>query len=82
MDPYSLVLIDPRGSESIFRVGEFPSAEKACALAEFVTLDLSIDPEYRWAGWTLEVRDVHGQILVSKSVPGKRTRCKSPSLHD
>ena len=69
MNRYSFVLIDPRGSESNFRVGEFPGLHKALQLAEFVTLDLSIDPAQRWAGWILEVRDIHGQILVAKNVP-------------
>jgi len=69
LDRYYFVLIDPRGSESDFRVGELPTLDRAFQLAEIVALDLSIDPDHRWAGWTLEVRDVNGQILVAKSVP-------------
>ena len=69
MNQYAFVLIDPRGSESDVRVGEFPTLEKALQLAEFVTLDLSIDPDRQLAGWTLEVRDADGRILLAKSIP-------------
>jgi len=66
---YSFVLIDPRGSESDLRTGEFRSFGQVLQLAEVVALDLSIDPERQWAGWTLEVRDVHGQLVSARTVP-------------
>jgi len=55
--------------DSDFGVGEFPNPEKAFQLADVVASELSLDPDHRWAGWTLEVRDVHGELLVAKRIP-------------
>ena len=68
MNRYFLVLIARDGLDSDFRVGEFPNPEKAFQLADVVASELSLDPYHRWAGGTLEVRDVHGQLLVAKRI--------------
>jgi hypothetical protein len=65
----SFVLIHPRGLYSDLRVGEFPSLEHALQLAEVITQELSIDPEHRWSGWTLEVRDILSQVLITIRIP-------------
>ena len=69
MNQYSFVLIDPQGTQSHLRIGEFENVEQATQLAEAVASDLSIDPDHRWAGWKLEVRDDRGQLVVAKIVP-------------
>ena len=69
MNRYFLVLIARDGLDSDFGVGEFPNPEKAFQLADVVASELSLDPDHRWAGGTLEVRDVHGQLLVAKRIP-------------
>ena len=43
MDKYIFTLLDPKGSEVDFRVGEFPSAEHALRLAELIALATSAD---------------------------------------
>ena len=58
---YSFALTSPRHSEIRVRVGEFPGAERAFQLAEFIALDLGIEADGKWRGWTLEVRSAQGQ---------------------
>ena len=66
---YSFVLVDTHGMHSDTQVGELPSLERALQLAEVITQELSSDPDHRWAGWTLEVHDMQGQVLAVKPVP-------------
>ena len=63
MDEYSFALVGPQQSELDFRIGEFPSPERALQLAELIALDLSI--ESRWSGWAIEVRNFYGRQLSS-----------------
>jgi hypothetical protein len=39
--------------------------EKARQLAELIALDLGIDPEGPWTGWTVNVCNAQGQKLFS-----------------
>ena len=39
--------------------------ETAREMAELIALDLSIEPEGHWLGWTVEVRDALGQMFFS-----------------
>ena len=50
MDKYIFTLLDPKGSEVDFRVGEFPSAEHALRLAELIAFDLSLDLQEQVVG--------------------------------
>jgi len=52
VDKYIFTLLDPKGSEVDFRVGEFPSAEHALRLAELIAFDLSLDLKSKWSGWS------------------------------
>jgi hypothetical protein len=63
VDRYSFALVGPQRSELGFRIGEFPSRERALELAELIALDLSI--ESKWSGWAVEVRDFHGRQLFT-----------------
>jgi hypothetical protein len=67
---YSLALMSPQNSESDVRVGEFPGAERAFQLAELIALDLSIEVDGKWRGWTVEVRSAQGRKLFAVPVVG------------
>jgi hypothetical protein len=43
--------------------------EKAHQLAELIALDLGIEPEGNWRGWTIDVRNALGQRFFSVPVP-------------
>ena len=60
MDKYIFTLLDPKGSEVDFRVGEFPSADHALRLAELIAFDLSLDLKSKWSGWSIKVRKAKG----------------------
>jgi hypothetical protein len=49
-------------------VGEFPAAERAFELAELMALELGIDVEKNWSGWTIEVRCPQGRKLFAAPV--------------
>jgi hypothetical protein len=67
---YSLTLMSPQHSECLVRVGEFPRAERAFQLAEFIALDLGIEVDSKWGGWTVEVRSAQGRKLFAVPVAG------------
>jgi hypothetical protein len=69
VDRYRFTLLDPKGSEFDFRVGEFPSAEHALQLAELIACDLSLDPKSKWSGWSIEVRNAKGRTMSTISIP-------------
>jgi hypothetical protein len=65
---YCLALTNPQHSEIHVRVGEFPGAERAFQLAELIALDLGIDADGKWQGWTVEVRGAQGRKLFAAPV--------------
>jgi hypothetical protein len=67
---YRLALINPQHSECDIRVGEFPGAETAFQLAELIALDLGIELDNKWCGWTVEVRSAQGRKLFAVPVVG------------
>jgi len=67
---YSLALTSPEHAESHVRVGEFPGAERAFQLAELIALDLGIELDGKWWGWTVEVRSAQGRKLFAVPVTG------------
>ena len=56
MTKYCITLVSPQHSESHVRMGEFPMAERAFQLAELIALELGIEVDAKWWGWTVEVR--------------------------
>jgi hypothetical protein len=49
-------------------MGEFPDPERAFQLAELIALELSIEADGKWSGWTLEVRSLQGRRLFAAPV--------------
>ena len=70
MHQYCFALTNPLESECHLRVGEFPSPEKAFELAELIALELSIEADSQWAGWSVEVRSLQGERLFAAPVRG------------
>jgi hypothetical protein len=68
LQKYCLALLSPQRAESHLRVGEFPMAERAFELAELMALELGIDAEKNWSGWTIEVRGPEGRKLFAAPV--------------
>jgi hypothetical protein len=60
--------MSPLRAECHLRVGEFPVAERAFELAELMALELGIDGEKNWSGWTIEVRCSEGRTLFAVPV--------------
>jgi hypothetical protein len=56
-------------------MGEFPVAERAFELAELMALELGIDAEKDWSGWTIEVRGPEGRKLFA--APNGRLKSRS-----
>jgi hypothetical protein len=75
MQKYCVVLRNPTDTECRVRVGEFPDSERAFQLAELVALELSVEADTRWLGWTVEVRSLQGQKLFATPVEGGRLPC-------
>jgi hypothetical protein len=69
VNKYCFSLVSPQRSEFDFRLGEFPSPERALQLAELIASDLSIEAESKWSGWTIAVRNTHGRQLFSITLP-------------
>lgn len=68
MTKYCLALTSPQDSESHVRVGEFPAAARAFELAELIALELGIEVDGKWRGWTVEVRSAQGRRLFAVPV--------------
>jgi hypothetical protein len=63
----------PLDSESHLRVGEFPAPETAFGLADLIALELGLESDGRWLGWSVEVRSMEGRTLFAVPVGGKTT---------
>jgi hypothetical protein len=70
MTKYCLALTSPQHSDSHVRVGEFGVAERAFELAGLIALELGIEDDGKWLGWTVEVRSPQGQRLFAAPVAG------------
>ncbi len=69
MDKYIFTLLDPKGSQVDFRVGDFPSGEHALRLAELIAFDLSLELKSKWSGWSIKVRNAKGRTVSPVSIP-------------
>jgi hypothetical protein len=77
LDKYCFALVSPQRAESRLRVGEFPGADRAFQLAELMALEMGIDAEEKWSGWTIEVRSPEGRKLFAAPV-GDGDLCRLP----
>jgi hypothetical protein len=68
MKRYFFDLVGRQGSQYDYRGGYFRSLEKAQQLAELIALDLGIEPEGEWSGYTIAVLNAHGQQFFSVPV--------------
>jgi hypothetical protein len=74
LQKYCLALMSPQRVEGYLRVGEFPVAERAFELAELMALELGLDGEQSWSGWTIEVRCAEGRRLFAVPVADRNLR--------
>jgi hypothetical protein len=65
MQNYSFNLSNPSGSEQLYRMGQFPDWEHAFCLAELIATELNISDDRKWSGWTMQVRDCEGSLVLS-----------------
>jgi hypothetical protein len=52
-------------SEYDYHGRALPTPEKARQFAELIALDLGIEPEGTWSGWSIDVRNAVGQRFFS-----------------
>ena len=58
-------------SEYDYTGRELPSPESAYRLAELIAVDLAVDDQEPWYGWTVNVRNVQGREIFCVAVkPG------------
>ncbi len=69
MKKYFFDLVSPQRKEFDFRGCEFSNPETAFQQAELLALDLCIEAESKWSGWTVEVRNKHGRQMFAIPVP-------------
>ena len=53
----------------------FPTPEKARQLAELIAIDLEIEPDGRWLGWAVDVRNAHGERFFTIPVRASELAC-------
>lgn len=68
MKRYFFDLVGVQRSEYDYRGKNLPTPERACRLAELIVLDLALEPEEPWLGWSVTVRNVEGEELFSLPV--------------
>jgi hypothetical protein len=68
MKRYFFDLVGQQRSEYDYRGRVFSDSENAQQLAELMALDLGIEPEGEWSGWSIAVRNAQGQQFFSVPV--------------
>jgi hypothetical protein len=53
----------------------FPGPDKARELAELIALDLEIEPDGRWLGWCIDVRNAYGEQFCKIPVRASEFAC-------
>jgi hypothetical protein len=53
----------------------FTTPEKARQLAELIALDLGIEHDSRWSGWTVEILNAEGEKIYSIPVSESELTC-------
>jgi hypothetical protein len=65
---YFFDLVGQQRSEYDYRGRILSNCESAQQLAELMALDLGIESDGDWSGWTIAVRNAQGQQLLSVPV--------------
>ena len=65
MKKYFFDLVGQDRSQYDYRGHVFPAPENAFELAELMALDLEVKGEGEWSGWSVAVRNAHGQQFFS-----------------
>lgn len=60
MRRYFFDIVGRQRCEYDYRGSDLPSCEKAHQLAELIALDLALEPDDPWYGWTVKVRSAEG----------------------
>jgi len=69
MRRYFFDLVSDERSEYDYRGHDFSDLSIAEEMAKLIALDLGIEPENRWSGWSINVRNAHGQEFFRVPVP-------------
>jgi Domain of unknown function (DUF6894) len=65
MKRYFFDLVCGERSQYDYRGIVYPDQETARQLAELMALDLGIQPDSAWSGWSVDVYNVHGERCFS-----------------
>jgi hypothetical protein len=65
MAKYFFDRVSRERSEYDYHGRMFPTPESARQLAELIALDLAIESDGRWLGWTVNVCNAHGEKFFS-----------------
>jgi hypothetical protein len=65
MKTYFFDLVSGQRSEYDHRGHNLPSVEAAHQVAELIALDLGIEPDGKWCGWTIKVQNAYGRQVFS-----------------
>ena len=68
MKRYFFDLVTKQRSEFDYSGRELPTPDKAFRLAELIALDLALEPEEPWLGWSVKVRSEDGREFFSVPV--------------
>lgn len=63
MNRYFFDLVGKERSEYDYSGRDLPSPANAYSLAELIALDLAIDEQQPWCGWTVKVRNAQGREM-------------------
>jgi hypothetical protein len=65
MSKYFFDRVSRHRAEYDYQGRALPTPENARQLAELIALDLEIEPEGKWSGWAIAVRNAQGQQFFS-----------------
>jgi Domain of unknown function (DUF6894) len=65
MKRYFFDLVSEQRAQYDYRGIVYPDAETARQLAELMALDLGIQADNAWSGWSVDVYNAHGQRCFS-----------------
>lgn len=68
MSRYFFDLVGAERSKYDYTGRELPSPENAYQLAELIAVDLAVEDQDPWYGWTVKVRNVQGREMFCVAV--------------
>ena len=71
MSKYFFDRVSGNRAEYDYQGRALPTPENARQLAELIALDLEIEPEGKWTGWMVSVRNARGQQFYK--IPVRQT---------